>query len=464
MDNRLYPYQDQIRRKYQDHPLVKAGKQLTYDITFQVTDACNLRCKYCYQINKQNHFLNFETAKKFIDLLLDPPNETTKTYIDSRNSLACIINFIGGEPLLAIDLIDEITEYFKKRVVEVNHPWQYNYLISIISNGVLYFNPKVQEYLQKNLEHITFAVSIDGNKQVHDACRVFPDGSGSYDLAIAAARDWQNNKHQLLGNKITISPDTVQYVKDAVINLINEKYHYIHINCTYESHWTIEHAKIYYHQLIELADYILMNGIEDQPFVTLFLEHIGQPKKLSDIDHQCNDKQQGMVAVDWRGIIYPCIRFMDSSLGDNIPPLIIGNVNDGICVTPQEQNCVKCMWNTNRLTISDEKCIKCPVAEGCSYCQAFNYQDNNGHFGHRATYHCIMHKALVLANCYFWNLRYWKYNEEKRFKLWLPDEEALQIISKEELQFLKQLQYPLDTDNQTTKDLVAKSFELQKQL
>ena len=113
MDNRLYPYQDQIRRKYQDHPLVKADKQLTYDITFQVTDACNLRCKYCYQINKQNHFLNFETAKKFIDLLLDPPNETTKTYIDSRNSLACIINFIGGEPFLEIELIDKICDYIK---------------------------------------------------------------------------------------------------------------------------------------------------------------------------------------------------------------------------------------------------------------------------------------------------------------------------------------------------------------
>lgn len=48
-----------------------------------------------------------------------------------------------------------------------------------------------------------------------------------------------------------------------------------------------------------------------------------------------------------------------------------------------------------------------------------------------------MHKARALANCYFWNLKYWKNNENKRFKLWLPDEEALKIINNDELEMLK---------------------------
>ena len=55
-----------------------------------------------------------------------------------------------------------------------------------------------------------------------------------------------------------------------------------------------------------------------------------------------------------------------------------------------------------------------------------------------------MHKARALANCYFWNLYYWKHNENIRFKLWLPDEECLKIISQEELDLLKALQYPVE--------------------
>ena len=41
-------------------------------------------------------------------------------------------------------------------------------------------------------------------------------------------------------------------------------------------------------------------------------------------------------------------------------------------------------------------------------------------------------------------MKYWKNGELKRFKLWLPDEEALKIISQEELDNLKLLQFPLE--------------------
>lgn len=72
-------------------------------------------------------------------------------------------------------------DYFVKRMIETDHPWQYNWRISISSNGVLYFNPEVQKFINKWMNHLSFNISIDGNKKLHDSCRVFPDGSGSYD-------------------------------------------------------------------------------------------------------------------------------------------------------------------------------------------------------------------------------------------------------------------------------------------
>ena len=120
-------YHDQISRLYRDSELNKNHKQLVYNITFQVTDKCSLCCTYCYQHNKGEHSMSFETAKKFIDLLLNP-DLITAQWCDSRNSIAAIIEFIGGEPLLEIDLIDKISNYFIEQCILQNHPWQYNYM------------------------------------------------------------------------------------------------------------------------------------------------------------------------------------------------------------------------------------------------------------------------------------------------------------------------------------------------
>ena len=68
------------------------------------------------------------------------------------------------------------------------------------------------------------------------------------------------------------------------------------------------------------------------------------------------------------------------------------------------KNCVNKLRSINRITQSTQECISCPIAKGCSWCQAYNYQISNGNFNYRATYICCMHKAISLANCYFWNL------------------------------------------------------------
>jgi radical SAM protein with 4Fe4S-binding SPASM domain len=80
-----------------------------------------------------------------------------------------------------------------------------------------------------------------------------------------------------------------------------------------------------------------------------------------------------MIAVDWKGDIYPCLRYMESSLGTEVPPLIIGNVYDGIMTKQCEQDCVHCLRSITRRSQSTDECFYCPIAEGCSWCSAFNY-------------------------------------------------------------------------------------------
>jgi radical SAM protein with 4Fe4S-binding SPASM domain len=150
-----------------------------------------------------------------------------------------------------------------------------------------------------------------------------------------------------------------------------------------------------------------------------------------------------MIAVDYKGDIYPCIRYMESSLGDDVPPILVGNVYDGMMTDAKCKTCINQLKAVNRKTQSTEECFNCRIAEGCSWCQAYNYQDSGGDINHRATYICVMHRARALANSYYWNLKYHHNNEKKRMKIWLEDEKALEIIPEEELAILKLLQYPI---------------------
>lgn len=417
------------------------GDSSTFNITFQVTDNCNLCCSYCYQINKGTHVMPFDVAKKFIDMLL-ANDENTRYYVDTTKKTAAILDFIGGEPLLEVELIDKIIDYFQEATIRENHPWQYNFRVSISSNGTLYFKPEVQRFIQKHLSHLSFGVSIDGNKKLHDACRVFPDGSGSYDIAIAAVHHYRDVYKGEMGSKMTLAPENIQYTAEAIIGLIESGYTNINLNCVFEKGWEIEHATCFYYQLKLLTDYLLDNNLQEKIILSIFDERLFCPKSKDDIRNWCGGNGL-MIAVDYKGDIYPCVRYMESSLGSEVAPIIIGNVATGIAQTDLCKHCIDNLKSVNRLTQSTEECINCRIAEGCAWCQAYNYQASGGNINQRATYICIMHQARALANSYYYNRLYLQTNQEKRMKIWLEDEKALQIIPMEELALLKLLQYPV---------------------
>ena len=227
--------------------------------------------------------MSLDVAKRFIDLLLDN-DENTQQYIDTRSKKAIVIDFIGGEPFLEIELMDQIMDYFVAQMIEKDHPWQYHYMISISSNGTLYFDPKVQEFLEKHKNHLSLSISIDGNKRLHDACRVFEDGSGSYDIAMAAVRHYIDEMGGSMGSKMTIAPENVMYTYEAVIGLIEQGYTEINLNCIYEKGWNESHATVLYYQLKQLADYLIENDLYDKIYISMFNENMFCPKPTIKAD------------------------------------------------------------------------------------------------------------------------------------------------------------------------------------
>ena len=74
--------------------------------------------------------MSFETAKKFLDRILDLENPDP--YINLTNTPGVILEFIGGEPFLEVKLIDQICSYFMDKCIELDHPWLTKFRISLL--------------------------------------------------------------------------------------------------------------------------------------------------------------------------------------------------------------------------------------------------------------------------------------------------------------------------------------------
>ena len=208
-------YSEQIAHLYRNEVVLDEHEFLTRNITFQVTDDCCCACTYCYQGHKGHRMMTKDVAKRGVDLLFDMYDKNEGTFINHKTK-AIILDFIGGEPLMNIDIIDYVCTYFVEKCVEKNHPWLYTWRASIISNGALYFDPKVQAFLKKFRGFVSFGITLDGPKEIHDACRVYHDGRGNFDDAYAAMKHFNSHYYKELGTKVTIAPENLHNLNKIV--------------------------------------------------------------------------------------------------------------------------------------------------------------------------------------------------------------------------------------------------------
>lgn len=374
-------------------------KELTGDweksyknITFIVTKACQLACRYCYLVGKnENERMEWSMAKKAIDYILT--NE-----IDFPED-AVVWDFIGGEPFLEIDLIDKICDYIKTEMFRLNHHWFDSYRFSFSTNGINYDSDKVQNFIAKNANHLSIGLTIDGTQRKHDLNRIYKgEGTerGSYNDVVRNVPLWIS-QFPNAGTKVTISSPDIPYIAESVLHLFSLGIHSVNINCVFEDVWNDGDEVTFEKQLTILADEIIDNRLFESNACSFFQEDIGKPLSIiRDNNNWCGAGK--MLSIDAAGNFYPCTRFASYSLRSK-KPIIIGNVNDGI-----DQNKLRPFLSLDRTSQSPQKCIDCEVASGCAWCQGENYDAARSNtIYERSTAICKMHKARVRANNYYWN-------------------------------------------------------------
>ncbi len=312
-----------------------------------LTQHCNLRCRYCYAASEHRTSMSFETACKAIDHAISQGKES-----------ACI-SYFGGEPLLMFDMIRECTAYARAQGRKAGKAMHFR----LSTNGTL-LNDDILRFCRN--EGMLFAVSLDGDREAHDAQRPTAEGTGSFE-AIDARLDriLQTNPYTVFVSVVTPSNagrllSSIEYMWSRGIRYM------VHQAAFSDPSWDRESFETLRQSYLDLADwYVDATRSGEFFFMHLFDDkirtHARAPVKLGQI---CDfGLRKFSVAPDGR--YFPCVQFVsDKKEADDY---CIGHVDTGFTARREE-------------LIAENRKPR-PACKGCAfqgrcgnYCGCMNWQ------------------------------------------------------------------------------------------
>lgn len=346
-------------------------------VVLLVTNACNLRCSYCYESNKCSNYMSEETMKKIAE-----------SELTSQNGFDEItFNVMGGEPFLAFDLIKSLVKYLSSK------DWPKTWYISLCTNGTL-VHGEIKEFLLKHQDKIALSLSYDGTPNMQNVNR--SRSADFIDLDFFA-------KHFPFV-KMTISQETLPNVADGVIYL-QEKGFLVAANLALGIDWTNEaNLGLFVEQLSKLSDYYLSHpGLRPCSLMDMGIETLNPLKEK--IDKYCGAGAK-MICYDFDGESYPCHMFAPLSIGKE-------KAKQSRSLTFEQH--IDC-------NMMNEECRSCPVIQLCPTCEGMNF-DARGNVYARDRVYCQLIKAQILANSVF------KYRQYSAGQLELSEEEEYRLLN-----------------------------------
>lgn len=354
------------------HPMTNNLEQIMdgnlHMLTLQVTQNCNLRCKYCVYsgsyINRQhnNKRMSFETAKKAIDYYITHSTQSPKLRF----------GFYGGEPTLEMDLIRKCVGYIRQqapdRLVEFN-----------LTTNATILNKEFMQFFADNNFFLT--ISLDGSKEIQDKNRVYAEsGKGTFDKVIGNIRWIRKEFPEYLDNihfNMVMDPAD-GYTASNLFFLTDESVKGIYVNATEKNDFNykdkyIKTSNYYsnrsYEQFKAIANYYRNFPEDISPLVEGYLVTI--KKNIADVlkpdetnfseGHPGGPCVPGLqrLFVNADGNLYPCERVNETS-----EIMKIGTLDDGIDLEK-----VKYLLNVGKVT--EDACKKCWAFRFCTACAVY---------------------------------------------------------------------------------------------
>lgn len=139
-------------------------------LTIAPTSDCNFRCVYCYEKDRlRPSRMSEEVMERVVGLLLERAGGLRELSV----------TWYGGEPLLALDVIEKLSERFLDICVREH----IGYSAGIITNGSLLTRQTVEKL--NRLKVGFYQITVDGTKENHDRTRPLKGGGGTYELILS---------------------------------------------------------------------------------------------------------------------------------------------------------------------------------------------------------------------------------------------------------------------------------------
>ena len=134
------------------------------NLILSLTGTCNYVCAYCYAAYHPEERMPVHTALEAVDMA-------------GKSGQTFILQFTGGEPLLAFSTIRAVTEH-----VEANG---YSAIIQLQTNASL-MTEEIAGYVKQH--KIAVGISLDGRPQVNDSLRKMKNGNSASEATIRGIR------------------------------------------------------------------------------------------------------------------------------------------------------------------------------------------------------------------------------------------------------------------------------------
>lgn len=355
-------------------------------VTFNVTNSCNLACKYCFEHSKNGLILDLEDMKKTLDYL----------YENSDKSSVFYVAFFGGEPLLRWNDIKAL----------IKHANEKNYLIewSFTTNFVYQFTEEDMKFIEDN--NIYILVSIDGDKQSHDLNRC-----NSYDKVVSNIKTFK--KHDLMNRlegRITFTPETVNNLAHNVDHLFNLGFIELGFYPVSDVPWSEDNLKSLVNQVSIVSDWLIekYNDIENKQNIDirnineniiLFPELLEKPKENEDIKtFKCSLQSVHQITINPDKTVHAC--HQESTTNSNL--FLLGTIDD-LLNGDIPLNNISSKLNLSFLEserITDKKfnfdCKKCLARKACCGCCPSESFRQTGSFNNIPAVCCYLAIALAM--------------------------------------------------------------------
>lgn len=322
--------------------------------------SCNLRCKYCYYLEKgkfysssDSHVMDGESLEIFI-----------KDYIESQPSEIITFNWHGGEALLRpLDFYKKIISLQKKYGVgrEITN--------TIQTNGTL-LTAEWCEFFKEN--NWLVGLSIDGPQRLHDYYRISHKGGSSFNEVMRGI-DLLNKNGVEWNILATVNAVNADYPEETYTFLKNLGTQFIQFTPVVER---IKESGMLATPLDDdavIADFSVspekwgrfmckifdiwvksdVGRIYIQLFDATLANRMGVPSPVCTMAKNCGDA----LAVEFNGDVYSCDHFV-------FPKYKLGNIHRQplwkMSISSQQKK-----FGSKKSDSLPKKCLECPHLWGC---------------------------------------------------------------------------------------------------